>query len=124
MPQPPEPPSINPADILREVQPGGVAQIRLLQPKGTMTYDTASARVLVKDEAGEMEIGMVDGKRTLVAKNADGVVTFNGPIDTEEQRKALPEIIRNKLNKIEVRTNIAQFEQPVFAPQDAEPDVQ
>ena len=124
MPRPPEAPSFNPADILREVQPGGVAQIRLLQPNGTMTYNTASAKVLIKEEGGEMEIGIVDGKRTLVARNADGVTVFNGPIDTEEQRKALPEIIRNKLKLIEVRTKIAQFEQPAPAPQGAEPEVQ
>ena len=115
---------INPWDILREAQPGGAAQIHLLQPNGTMTYNTASAKVLIKDEGGEMEVSMVDGKRTLVAKNADGVITFNGPIDTAEQRKALPEIIRNKLNQIEVRTNIAQFERPAGAPSGPEPEVQ
>lgn len=115
---------INPSDILREAKPGGAAQIHLLQPNGTMTYNTASAKVFIKDEGGEMEVTTVDGKRTLVAKNADGVITFNGPIDTEEQRRALPEIIRNKLKQIEVRTNIPQFGQPFGAPPGAAPEVQ
>jgi hypothetical protein len=124
MPQPPDAPSLNPADILREVQPGGVAQIRLLQPNGTMTYNTANVKVLIKDGNGEIEINTNDGKRILVAKNAQGETVFNGPIDTEEQRQALPEDIRKRAELIDVQTGVAQAGQPLPAPADADADVQ
>jgi len=39
-----------------------------------------------------------DGKRHLVAKDADGKVLFDGPITTEEERQRVPEEIRKKLD--------------------------
>jgi hypothetical protein len=60
----------------------------------------------VKDENGEIELSAVDGKRTLVAKNKDGKVEFNGPIDTEEQRRALPEYLQKRLEQIDAQTRL------------------
>src|SRR5258708_26651529 len=103
-PHPPEPPaaepqsSIQPEDILREVRPGGVAQIRLLKPDGNVTYNMANARLVMKDDTGEIEMTVHDGKRSLVARNAQGESIFDGPIDTEEQRKALPKDVREKID--------------------------
>ena len=106
----PKPPVLNlpvePADILREVRPGGAAQVRVLEPNGTVTYNTANAKVLMKDDSGEIEVSSSDGRRKLVAKNAKGEVIFDGPIDTPEQIKALPEDLRKKVETIEVRTKI------------------
>jgi hypothetical protein len=119
MPKPPEPPTtgeaappIQPEDILREVRPGGVAQIRLFKPDGAVTYNTANARLVMKDDAGEIELTIHDGKRTLVARNVQGETVFDGPIDTEEQRKAVPEEIRKKIDTIEVQRKLAQSVQP------------
>ncbi len=107
MPKPPEfRPSVEPADILREIRPGGAAQVRLLEPNGTVTYNTANAKVLMKDESGEIEVSSNDGRRKLLAKNAKGEVIFDGPIDTPEQIKALPEELRKKVEVIEVRTKV------------------
>ncbi|MDR3405299.1 MAG: PDZ domain-containing protein [Chthoniobacter sp.] len=112
-PQPPEPPTldatsgIQPEDILREVRPGGAAQIHLLRPDGAVTYNMANAKLFLKDDAGEVEMTMNDGKRSLVARNAQGETVFDGPIDTEEQRKALPEDVRKKLEMIEVQRKLA-----------------
>ncbi|MEP6670458.1 MAG: PDZ domain-containing protein [Chthoniobacter sp.] len=103
------PAPISPEDILREVRPGGVAQIRLLQPDGSVTYNMANARLVMKDDTGEVEMTMHDGKRSLVARNAQGETVFDGPIDTEEQRKALPEDVRKKIEMIEVQKNMAQM---------------
>jgi hypothetical protein len=117
-PQPPEPPavepqsSIQPEDILREVRPGGVAQIRLLRPDGVVTYNTANAKLLMKDDTGEIELTTHDGKRSLVARNVQGETVFDGPIDTEDQRKALPEDVRKKIELIEVQRKLTQLPQP------------
>ena len=121
-PKPPEPPigggdaSIQPEDILREVRPGGVARIRLLRPDGAVTYNMANARLVMKDDSGEVELTMHDGKRSLVARNAQGETIFDGPIDTEEQRKTLPEDVRKKIETIEVQRKLAEAPQlPVDA---------
>lgn len=107
----PKPPMLNlpvePANILREVRPGGAAQVRVLEPNGSVTYNTANAKVLMKDDSGEIEVSSSDGRRKLVAKNAQGEVIFDGPIDTPEQVKALPEELRKKVESIEVRTKVA-----------------
>ena len=114
-PQPPEPPAaeptsgIQPEDILREVRPGGVAQIRLLKPDGVVTYNTANAKLLMKDDTGEVELTTHDGKRSLVARNAQGETVFDGSIDTEDQRKALPEDVRKKIELIEVQRKLMQI---------------
>lgn len=116
-------PPIPPEDILREVRPGGVAKIRLLRPDGAVTYNMANARLVMKDDTGEVELTTKDGKRSLVAKNAQGETLFDGPIDTEEQRKTLPEDVRKKLEMIEVQRRLAEAPQ---SPVDSAllPDVQ
>ena len=40
------------------------------------------------------------GKQTVVAKNAEGNVLFDGPVDTEDQRAKMPEKVRTKLEKL------------------------
>jgi hypothetical protein len=40
------------------------------------------------------------GKQTVVAKNAEGNVLFEGPVDTEDQRAKMPEKVRTKLEKL------------------------
>jgi len=115
------PAPISPEDILREVRPGGAAQIHLLQPDGSVTYNMANAKLFLKDDAGEVEMTMNNGKRTLTARNAQGETIFDGPIDTEEQRKALPEDVRKKLETIEVQRKLAAVPLP---PSEPLPDVQ
>lgn len=44
---------------------------------------------------------MIDGKKTLVVKDATGQELFNGPINTPEERAAVPEAIKPKLDKLE-----------------------
>jgi hypothetical protein len=40
------------------------------------------------------------GKQTVAAKNAEGNVIFDGPVDTEDQRAKMPEKVRTKLEKL------------------------
>lgn len=116
MPQPPPPPAvepehagmqIDPADVLVQAQPGGPRRIRFWRPDGAVSYNTADAKVFIRDENGEIEMSSKDGKRMVIAKNPQGAVTFEGPVDTEEQRKALPEEVRRKLDSIQVRGAVA-----------------
>jgi hypothetical protein len=95
-----------PIDILRETRPGGAQEIKVFTDGKSTTWKTAQARVFVKDENGEIELSAVDGKRTLVAKYKDGKVEFSGPIDTEEQRRALPEYLQKRLEQIDAQTRL------------------
>ncbi len=108
------------ADILREVGPNGAPEIRRSQDQTSTTWNTASARVMLKDEAGEMEVRSDDGKRVLTAKNAKGEVVFNGPIDTEEQRKGIPEEFRKKLEQIDIHSRAERRPPSQFQPRRGE----
>jgi hypothetical protein len=96
--------SADPADVLREVRPGGAAQVRVFEPNGVVTYNTAQAKMLMKDDNGVIEITTDAGRRQLLARDAKGNVIFDGPIDTPEQRKTLPENVRRKVEAVESRT--------------------
>jgi hypothetical protein len=61
------------------------------------------ADVVVADDAGEMIVRVSEAGRVLTAKNPAGEVVFDGPIDTPEQRAALPEDLRQRLEKLEAR---------------------
>jgi hypothetical protein len=48
----------------------------------------------------QMHVTAKDGKRQLVARNKEGKELYNGPIDTEEQIKGLPQEVRERLPQI------------------------
>ena len=98
---------IPPEDILREAKPGGGAQIQFQDSDTvTSTIDGAKARFIFKDKDGEMEVSSTNGQRVLVAKNPRGYVLFHGPVDTDDQLKALPEDFRRKLDRIKIRSQV------------------
>ena len=92
------------ADILREVGPGGAPEVQVQEDQVSTTWNTSSAKVMLKDQNGSIEVRSENGKRTLTAKNPKGDTVFDGPIDTEEQRKAVPEEFRKMLDQVEVRS--------------------
>ena len=58
----------------------------------------AKGEVRINDGVHDLAVSTEDGKRHLVAKDAkSGKVLFDGPIDTDEQRNAVPKDIREKL---------------------------
>ena len=65
----------------------------------TMLHPSTS-RIVSSDEAGTLELKIDDGQKELTAKDAQGAVIFAGPINTPEERKALPESVRPRLEKI------------------------
>ncbi len=93
----------SPRDLLHEAGPGGAPSVTVHQDDGTTTWNTAQAHVLLKDESGTIEVSAKDDSRTLTLKDAEGKVIFTGPVDTQEQRKAVPENVREKLDKIQLR---------------------
>ena len=125
MPRPPElQPPREPSDRPPEGRPGGAGPERRIEQRSTVTANTANAKVVMKDDSGEIEISSSDGRRKLVAKNAQGEVIFDGPIDTPEQVRALPEELQKKVGSIEVRTKTEPDAPRPPRPRDAGREVQ
>jgi serine protease Do len=72
----------------------------------TLTWDDGSLTLTLSNK---------DGKRHLVAKDKTGKVLHDGPIDTEEQRKALPEPVRKKLESTRI---LGPGGGPLFGPRE------
>jgi hypothetical protein len=64
-------------------------------------YATDRARVIRRDDSGVYELERAGGRRILTAKRHDGSVIWTGPVDTEEERKGMPEEVRRKFDEIE-----------------------
>lgn len=67
----------------------------------TTKFDLGQARIVVRDKTGEMTLKVDNADHTLVAKDADGKLLFNGPVNTDEERKAMPPEVRARLEKLE-----------------------
>lgn len=124
---PPPPPAPPVRDIIRELRPEmreAIKSARIgtpeqLQEAGkilrkeitilrerdgasrTTRLDVGQARIVVRDNTGELALKVDDGKRMLVAKDPEGKVLFSGPVNTDEERKALPADVRARLEKLE-----------------------
>jgi len=68
--------------------------------------NTGNSHVSFTDQLGALELTVVDGKQTLVAKNAKGEQLFSGPVDTPEQRKSLPPDVRDRFNRLESQIKV------------------
>ena len=64
-------------------------------------FDLENAKISFSDDDGELKIESVNGKKTLMAKDPQGKVLFNGPIDTDEQRAKVPANVRERFEKLE-----------------------
>ncbi len=82
----------------------------------TTRLDLGQARIVVRDAAGELVLKVDDGKRLLVAKDTEGKLLFSGPVNTDEERKALPSDVRARLEKLEHE----QMPEPPASPKPAE----
>jgi hypothetical protein len=63
--------------------------------------DLGKATITFSDDQGELKMESIDGRKMLTAKDAQGKVLFNGPIDTEEERATLPANVRQRFEKLE-----------------------
>lgn len=69
--------------------------------KGSTILDLPNSNISYSDDDGSIEIKADDGKRELTVKDASGKVTFQGPINTEEERKKLPPEVVRQLEKLD-----------------------
>ena len=69
--------------------------------KGSTILDLPNSNITYSDDDGSIEIKAEDGKRELTVKDAKGKVTFQGPINTEEERKKLPPEVVKQLEKLD-----------------------
>lgn len=69
--------------------------------KGSTILDLPNSNISYSDDDGSIEIKADDGKRELTVKDASGKVTFQGPINTEEERKKLPPEVVKQLEKLD-----------------------
>ena len=67
----------------------------------TFSFSSQENFIVMSDEEGKLEFSQKDGKKYLKFQNSKGEVLYDGPVDSQEQRKNLPEFLRKKLQKID-----------------------
>jgi len=81
----------------------------------TISSDSATTqnKVLnIKTQEGEIRLKEEDGKRHVTAIDPKGVVLFDGPINTEEERSKLPPDIKKRIESIEKNLKNAAPQSP------------
>ena len=63
--------------------------------------NTKAGNVLFSDEVGSVQLKADGAGRVLIVKSPSGDVLFEGPVDSEEQRRGLEETVRARLEKVE-----------------------
>ncbi len=94
-------------------QPGADRQIR---------YATDRARVVRRDDSGTYEIARVNGTRIFTARKPDGSIAWKGPVDSEEDRKAMPAEVLKKFEEIEKSRPLDRLPGPRPGEQPSEPE--
>jgi len=89
---------VHPADLLRDMRPGSGPGAPGEWSDGSSRWDAGRARVKMRDNDGELEVTMKEGKRVLTIKSPQGELIFTGPVDSPEERAAIPEQFRGKLS--------------------------
>ena len=69
--------------------------------QGSTILDLPNSNISYSDDDGSIEIKSDDGKRELTVKDAKGKVTFQGPINSDEERKKLPPEVLKQLEKLD-----------------------
>ena len=128
---PPPPPEAPVRDILRELRPElkelgqnlgqNINQkvvdqlqreITILRERNGASrqtkLDLEDAKIIIRDDKGELELKSDAGKRFLTAKDAQGKLLFSGPVNTPEERKAVPADILPRLDKLE-KEDVSSF---------------
>jgi hypothetical protein len=86
------------------IQTGPGVHIIRRSGKGSTVLDLPNSNISYSDDDGSIEIKSDDGKRELTVKDSKGKVTFQGPINTEEERKKLPPEVVKQLEKLDKDT--------------------
>jgi hypothetical protein len=68
---------------------------------GSTVLSLADGNFVFSDDTGSVEVKAKDGKRDLTVKNAKGDVTFQGPINSDDERKKIPADVVSRLDRFE-----------------------
>lgn len=104
---------------LREL--GNVHVIRR-SGKGGTVLDLPRGNFVFSDDDGTVELKSESDKRVLTVKDGKGKTTFDGPVNTEEERKKIPADVLERLGKIELSFELGNdFEHEGAAVDEAKP---
>jgi len=102
--------------LLGLIDPGstpGQRHLNILNHSGpgdrtiSVTVNTGNSNATFNDDQGTLELSIREGQKSLVAKNAKGEQIFSGPVNTPEERKAMPADVRSRLEKLEDSTQFS-----------------
>jgi hypothetical protein len=69
----------------------------------SFNYSSEQKQITTTDKHGTLEYSVKDQNKHLRATSPDGELLFNGPINTEEDRKSLSKDLRERFEKLESR---------------------
>ncbi len=69
----------------------------------SFNYSSEQKQIITTDELGTLEYSVKDQNKHLRATSPDGEVLFDGPVNTDEDRKNLPKDLHQRLEKLECR---------------------
>ncbi len=84
-----------------------------------ISVSTSNSNMVFSDNDGSLDLTIKDGKKTLIAKNAKGEPLFSGPVNTPEERKAMPADVRARLDKLEAMQDFSFKTDDDFQPGEA-----
>lgn len=91
--------------LIRRSPEGGPLRIQIDPEKGpgfrAMAVRTDDSTLTLSDEAGSLELRFQDGKKRLTAKDPSGAEVFSGPVNSPEERSALPPELHARLERLE-----------------------
>ncbi len=98
-------------DVLRIIgrdgqPPAGGPRVHVWSRRGdgSTILNLREGNFTFSDDAGSIEVNASGGSRQLKVKDAAGKVLFEGPVDTPEQRDALPADVKARLKKLDTVT--------------------
>lgn len=67
----------------------------------TTKVDLGNATVTFSDDKGELKLESHDGNKVLTAKDAQGKLLFQGPVNTDQERAKIPAEVRARFDKLQ-----------------------
>ena len=93
--------------------PFGPGQLQPLPniPRGAKQIRVANASAVIKDNTGTYTLTTNNGNKAFKAADNNGEVLFEGPVNTDKERKGVPKEVRGKLEQLEnANKNQKRFE--------------
>lgn len=77
------------------------ARLRAREQPVARIMNLGNVHIRFQDDAGEIELRVVEGRRVAKITDATGVVLYDGPLGTAEEQVALPEAVKGRLKQLE-----------------------